>query len=517
MRAIGIWRALECARRRVLADAGLPPPKPAPSGIGRRAVLRALAAAPALAAMPAPAAIRPGQRVAIIGGGIAGLTALHHLRRADVDAQVYEARRRLGGRMHTLKRAGRPVFERGGQLVNTDHADIRALCGALGIGLVDRKAERAETQVIADGAVLSHAQLAAGLAPIAERIDADSALLDSDYDRYAPRFDRLSIANYLDRHAALLRAPWVCRLLESTARTEYGAEPDHASALELIFNLPTVDGERVEILGASDERFLIDGGSGALIDALAAAHPGRIAPGKEVIRIERAGARLRLIFLDLTSIEADRVIVAVPASIARRIEYAVPIAADWRAFLDVMQLGRNEKRQILTAARPWTATLGAGGELWPTDPGTPALAWDGGVVTAGDRAPVWTVFLGGDQVAARPDLDRLLAACAPAVPGIREAYTGPIGLNDRDFTAWHTDPLTLGAYSNFPPGQLTRFGHLFWLEDEVNARAAASRILFAGEHLSDAFPGYMNGAAQTGRLAAAALLGRQLAPESIAA
>ena len=34
----------------------------------------------------------------------------------------------------------------------------------------------------------------------------------------------------------------------------------------------------------------------------------------------------------------------------------------------------------------------------------------------------------------------------------------------------------------------------------------AGPVVFAGEHLSDAFPGYMNGGAQTGRLAAAAIL-----------
>ena len=32
-------------------------------------------------------------------------------------------------------------------------------------------------------------------------------------------------------------------------------------------------------------------------------------------------------------------------------------------------------------------------------------------------------------------------------------------------------------------------------------------LVFAGEHLSDAWPGFMNGGAQTGRLAAQAVLG----------
>lgn len=517
MRAIGIWRALEQARRDVLAATGQPLPIPGASGVTRRNVLRALAATPAIAALPAPAAIRRGERVAIIGGGIAGLTALHHLRRAGVDARVYEARPRLGGRMWTMKDKGRTTFERGGQLVNTDHADIHALAKTFNVALIDRKADAHRLAVIADGAVVSDARLAAALRPIAARIDADAKLLDADYARHAPGFDRLSIAQYLDRHAALLPEPWVRHLLESTSRTEYGVEPAQASAIELLFNLPTVDGDRVEVLGGSDERFVIDGGSSALIDAIAAAHADRIVSRKEVIRIAPAGRGLRLTFLDLNTVDADRVIVAVPASIARNIEYAVPLPANWRAFLAVMQLGRNEKRQVRTTSRPWEATIGIGGELWPTDPAGPALGWDGGVAEGGERGRVWCNFLGGDQVDGARPIGHLLAACEPATPGLAAAFPAPAGGADgMDNTFWHADPLTRGAYSNFPPGQLTRFGHLLWLEDAAHPHAGA-RLLFAGEHLSDAWPGYMNGAAQTGRLAAAALLGRQLAPEAVAA
>lgn len=516
MRANGIWHALERARRDVLTGAGLPAPVQGTEGVTRRAVLRALAAGPAVAALPAPAAIRRDERVAIVGGGIAGLSALHHLVRAGIDAHLYEARPRMGGRMHTRRDDGRPTFERGGQLVNTDHADMHALLKAFGIGLVDRKASSHRTIILADGAEVPQTRLAAALRPIAAQIDADATLLDRNYAKHAPGFDRVSIADYLERHAGLIREQWVRLLLESTSRTEYGVEPDQASALELLFNLPTVNGERVEVLGGSDERFVIDGGSDTLTTAIAAAHANRIQQRKEVIRIERAGTGLRLRFLDLTTAEADRVIVAVPAGIARRIKYAVPLAPDWRAFLPVMQLGRNEKRQVRTLSRPWEPTLGSGGELWRTDPAGPALGWDGGVAFRGERGQVWCNFLGGAQVGADPDVRALLAACEPAAPDLTAAVPQPLTPADRDYTSWSTDPLTRGAYSNFPPGQLTRFGHLLWLEDEPHPHAAA-RLLFAGEHLSDAFPGYMNGAAQTGRLAAAALLGRQLAPEAVAA
>ena len=45
------------------------------------------------------------------------------------------------------------------------------------------------------------------------------------------------------------------------------------------------------------------------------------------------------------------------------------------------------------------------------------------------------------------------------------------------------------------------------VEEKGSARASrAGPLLFAGEFLSDAFPGYMNGAVQTGRIAADAAM-----------
>jgi monoamine oxidase len=69
------------------------------------------------------------------------------------------------------------------------------------------------------------------------------------------------------------------------------------------------------------------------------------------------------------------------------------------------------------------------------------------------------------------------------------------------------DPLTRGAYANFRPGQFTRFGGLLTIEEEGAVRASqAGPLLFAGEWLSHAWQGYMNGAVQTGRIAAEAAL-----------
>jgi monoamine oxidase len=506
-----LWRALQQARRQLLADRGAAPPRPGPSGIGRRALLQGMAASgiAAGAGMPAPALALPkAARVAIIGGGIAGLSALHHLSQAGIDARLYEGRNRLGGRMFTQRASDGQLFEAGGQLVNSDHADMHALADSFGIALVDRKPGAHQSVVLIDGAVVDPAELAHRVAPFARRIAIDAAAIDAD-PRAAAAIDRLSVADYLDRHAALIGDPRVRRLLESSIRSEYGAEPDRASALQLIFNLPTVKGEQIDVLAGSDERYAIAGGSGRLAQAIAETYRERIETGRRLLRLRDTGAGVDLRFLDGTHATADLVIVAVPAPILRQIDIAAPLSPLWRAFIAQVELGRNEKVQIAAAAAPWSAMLGAGGELW--DATSPyALGWDGTLLGGDAGRPVWNWYLGGDQVdAATGPAEALASAFArrteAAVPGMAAAVAG--GTVRR--THWCDDALTLGAYTNSLPGQLTRFAPLFWVESDdpgERQQAVAGRIVFAGEHMSDAWVGFMNGGAQTGRLAAQAVI-----------
>ena len=515
MRGSGtLWRALEAARRSNLAAAGEPAPTRASHEVTRRALLKAVAAAGLVSAMPRPARAAPASKVAIVGGGIAGLTALHHLTEAGIDARLYEARNRIGGRMFTHRPIDGPAFEVGGQLVNTDHHDMQALAKHFGVKLIDRKAEAHRTMILANGKLLSEAELATAMRDIAAQIGRDSDRLDKDYARVAPELDRMSIKHYLDKHAALIREPWARRLLEGTSRTEYGVEPEQASAIELVFNLPTVDGERFEVLGGSDERFVMEGGSSALTDAIAAAHRDRIETGKRLLRIETAGRGARLAFLDGTTAEADTIIVAVPAPITRQIDFRIPLPAIWRKFIETMDLGRNEKVQAGAVDTVWRSAMGVGGELWQTDAAGYALGWDGSVHLADRTDLAWTWFLGGAEVddltrSAQEQAHDFAATSEPAIPGLAGATAkGPYRR-----TAWHRDPLTLGAYCNYAPGQITRFGHLLCVESDDPGEhqvSRAGRVFFAGEHLSDAFPGYMNGGAQTGRMAAEAITGRKL-------
>lgn len=507
-----VWEALEDARRANLRAAGEAMPVPGHQGVSRRALLGALAATGFAAAVPRPAHARIGQGpVAIIGGGIAGLSALHHLTRAGVDARLFEARTRLGGRMYTERAKGVPPLEMGGQLVNTDHGDMHALAKEYGIALIDRKGGPHRLAVVSGGQEVTRERLVAGLRGIAGQIDLDSRRLDADYARVAAELDRMSFTGYLDKYQRLIPERWMRELLEATARTEYGVEPAQASAIELVFNLPAVDGRRVDVLSRSDERYLLAGGSGTLVDAMARRLAGRITTFRRLTRVD-AGANggARLTFSNGERLDASAVIVTTPASIMSRIEYGLPLPTLWRQYIAEVGLGRNGKVQAVMTARPWEAPIGRGGELWQTDRALgSSLGWDAGVRPAAGAGSVWTWFTGGvetqqaDAGTARDQALKFARGAESALPGMTAA-TGPTVRR----TGWHKDPFTMGGYVNYRPGQLTKFAELIWTETNgvASAPLAAGPVWFAGEHLSDAYPGYMNGGAQTGRLAAQAIV-----------
>lgn len=509
MHGAGIFRkTLHLAVRAARREAGLAPLPLAPiAGMGRRRFLQSLAASAGAAAIPVHAQSNPG-RVVIIGGGIAGLNALRILRDAGVDATLYEARKRTGGRMWTIEGALVPglAVDAGGQFVNSDHADIIGLCQRYGLSLIDRKASVGIEQIVRDALRVDPAQVAADLAPLAAQIVKDSAALDARYAKIAAVLDPMSVSQYLDAHAGLIPQDYVRRLVEQGIRTEYGVEPGEASALELIFNLPTVDGQTFETLGASDERYVIAGGSQKLTDAMTAALAERIELDRPVISITRLKGQYLLRFRDGRTTVADRIILAIPAALMKPIVINGPFNARWQAFASEVGLGLNEKLNAAYAARPWQATMGPAGSSWDAS-ATASFAevWEASIGQPGDPG-VLTWFLGGAQTAATKPIP-LRARMEFAVGTSMGDLTGA-ALPAAQLTAWQKDPMTRGAYVNFRPGQLTRFGRQLWIEEDgVTSQIARSGgIYIAGEHVSDAFPGFMEGGAQTGRMAAQAIL-----------
>ena len=96
---------------------------------------------PAALARPARAAVGWNRsRIAIVGGGIAGLAAALRLQDKGIGSTVYEASDRIGGRMHSDRSgyfSNGQVAEFCGELIDTGHTTIRQLAKRFHLPLTD--------------------------------------------------------------------------------------------------------------------------------------------------------------------------------------------------------------------------------------------------------------------------------------------------------------------------------------------------------------------------------------------
>lgn len=519
-------RLLQQARRNNHEMQGLPPPV---SGVKRGALTRrrfiagmaAGAAAgvllPGAAGFAAQGADGKPPRVAVVGAGLAGLAAAHRLKQAGIEAQVYEASNRAGGRI--LSRTGilgeGVVTDLGAELINTEHEDMMDFVGAFGIELFNREEDAASSPDVPaeryhfGGRFYSDSELAKALQPIAAQIAEDADLIDRDFAANAPALDALSVAAYLDRHAAKIPEPYVRALLENTVRTEYGSEPSETTCLALIYNLPTVDGERAELLGYSDEIYSVQGGMETITQALAKSLEGQILYGRELKEIRAGGGRCFLGFRNGQTAECDFAVVAIPFAALRAVDVRAPEMPDGlRRFIAESVLGANDKLIAGFSEKLWRKAGAFSMGMW-TDMGFSEV-WDETQRQQDIPAGALTYFLGGREVAeaAKTDVDSAAALFTgrleAAVPGLKAAMNGKTLM-----TTWTKGRLSQGSYATFRPGQMTAFSRFFWTEtaDRLpDQEVRAGSLLFAGEHLSADFYGFMNGAAQTGRLAAESIL-----------
>ncbi len=478
--------------------------------LGGAGALAACAPMNAPETMPTPDGVG---EIAIVGGGVAGLTLAYRLAKAGRRATIYEASGRLGGRMFTKRDFNTEGMfcELGGELVDSNHAPLIALAKELGVGIERLKAEKdAGEDIYAIGGRLhtEHELLRAGkggFLTIARQMANDKEALTDKSDNWTARahqLDQISIAAYLAQFHG--KAPaWVIELLDLAYCGEYGVPTDQQSALNLVdFMAPDPTGD-FAMFGKSDEAFRISGGSSALPDALAA----RLGDGISIKRshaLEAIGMEEGVLVLsfktDQRSVQAayDTVVLALPFTKLREVAGLDGLGLDAMKLKSIRELGYGDNAKIMvgTTGRPWESLAAhlpvrSNGEFYSKDF---QVVWDTSRGQPGKRG-ILTNFLTGteDQAEALTRMQHGLRAISPAMADSLDTS------NVASFF-WARYPYARGSYSSAKVGQYTS------LLEAAAIPELGGRLQFAGEHTSADFPGFMCGGVQSGERVAAAVL-----------
>jgi monoamine oxidase len=489
----------------LLIGTGCSPSTPQPPAAG---------SANATPARPPGPAASGSARIAIVGGGMAGLNTAYKLQKAGLRAKVFEGADRTGGRMFTATNllGDGLTTELGGEFIDSTHEEMLALMDEFKLERLDTQGPEAaklkpETYFI-NGRHYTQAQAARAFVPLAKQIleDYDSLgdVVNYETEGGGSALDKMSIAEYFDRISA---TGWMRELLEVAYVTEYGLDAGEQSALNFVFLIGTGDLEDTSaavLLGESDERYKVRGGNQRIVDELARRVEPQIQRRHRLEAITSKGSGYTLTFQTSGGVvdeDADIVVLAIPFTLLREVKIGVELPPLKKRAIAELGYGANAKVLLGFESRPWQRQ-GYSGATYSDE--AFQLAWDNSFLQPGAAGGL-TLYSGGKlaldagQGTAEEAATRLMRGIERAYPGTTRARNGKVARFH-----WPTFPWTKGSYACYKPGQWTTIAGAEGLP--------VGNLFFAGEHCSYDFQGYMNGAAQSGADTAKAVMAKLSLP-----
>jgi monoamine oxidase len=474
----------------------------------RRKLLGTAALGTAATAVPGTTALgasRVKVDVAIVGAGLAGLTAARNLVKTGHSVVVLEARDRVGGRTlnHTL--ADGQAIEAGGEFVGPTQDRVIALAKSFGLGTYKTYNE-GENVLLHDG-IRSTYPAVPGLPNPPEDPDVfkDTLAVLAGFNAQgkqagvrAPwkdgKLDKQTLAEYAKTQA---KSALSLRLLNAANEAIYGKDNSQLSVLFNAFYTAAAGDQKHQgnwalliTAGGGGQDSRIKGGSQLIALALAKSLGARVRLKAPVRSIKQARNGVTVTAAGVT-VDAKRVIVALPPALARKIHFTPALPAAKQKLLARFTPGDMIKAQLIYPT-PWWRDKGLSGQLIVAE-GPAGITYDN---TPESGAPgVILGFVGGSAAKKFRALDP--AARKQAYVDELAATLGEEARGDSDYfdMDWTAEPYTLGCPTgSMPPGVMSRYG--------AHIRPPIGRIHWAGTETSDYWAGYMDGAVRSGERAA---------------
>lgn len=408
----------------------------------------------------------------VLGGGIAGLSALAEARRRGINAIGLEAKGTLGGRVRTAwdRRVANYPIELGAEFVHGPR--MREVCESLGLTLIRHPSDG---DAFVDGQFLPLQPILETFARIRKR--AADHLAAGRGDRPVEEFLADFVAT--DRSLPPGLTP---HLLLQLVRNDFATRVSELGLLGLV--APDVDGyeDNYRVAEGYDEV------------------PRRLAAGSDVRVNHPATAVLR--YPDEVHVLTPRgvfvgnvVVVGLPLGVlqAGDVTFDPPLSDGLAAAINALSAGAATK--LVLAFR----RTRAGTTFWP--PTTPILAtslatqlwWPTGWGHDGRRTFLASCLVGGAAVERFADRDPREVGLAQLAHMFGRDRVYRKALEWHRVKAWHADVRIKGGYSSVPAGvEPEALRPLEACEDEANPQ-----LVFAGDYASR-HPGSVHSAYQSG-------------------
>jgi monoamine oxidase len=481
----------------------------------------AAAAAAAVAAGPLRAgADSPAQQatvdIAVVGAGLAGLTAARNLAAAGKSVLVLEARDRVGGRTLNHDIGGGHVAEAGGEFVGPTQDRILALAADVGVGTFDEYdtgknifKDGSTYLKYSDTGVLGTAppdpKLLLDIATLSQRIDAMAAKIDPAAPWTAPKaaqWDAMTLETWVRHNAANKKG--IMRILSPFTQALLGAEPRDVSFLFTLAYVASAGDqmhkgtfERLFNVRGGAQQSRIVGGSQIIAERVAAQLGSRVVLSSPVRSISQSNTGV-VVTSDALTVTASAAVVAVPPPLAAGIAYTPALPAARTQLLQRLPMGALMKIEAVYPTPFWRGS-NLTGQFLDDD-------LDGPVGYAFDNSPpdgsvgVLAGFVGGIRhatYAPQTQAQRRTATLNQYAALFKDdRFLTPTEYFDMD---WSTEQWSRGGPTAlFGPGTLTTYGPAL--------RPPVGRLHWAGTETSDFWQGYMDGAVRSGERAAAEVL-----------